>query len=117
MRGSARLLRGHSTASNEALTRASLCPPVGWLVFRGHPADATAATYRRLADETTPRAADAEGAQSHASGALHASQAAALDRLALRYFEELRSSEEFPGYWDARREVAHGSHEPGIALY
>ena len=67
------------------------------LVFRGHPADATAATrYRRLADETTPRAADAEGAQSHASGALHASQAAALDRLGLRYFEELRSSEEFP---------------------
>jgi tetratricopeptide (TPR) repeat protein len=72
-----------------------------WLRRRGYPIDATAATYCRLADAVRPTAAEAEGsrAEGHATGRLDDAQRAGLDRLALRYFEELKSVEEFPSCW------------------
>jgi len=74
-----------------------------WLTARGYPTDASAAAYARLVDGVRPSAAEAEAARAtaHASGALDAGQLAGLDRLALRYFEELRRTEEFPAYWEA----------------
>lgn len=73
-----------------------------WLRRRAFPLDETAAAYFRLAKAVRPSAVamEAKRANSHASGVLDLAQVAALDRLALRYFEELRRIEEFPEYWD-----------------
>lgn len=76
-----------------------------WLSFRGYPADATAAAYCGLAERVSPAAGSEARPHSHASGSVGSHQVAALDRLALRYFEEMRRVEEFPEYWEAAGRV------------